>query len=114
MLRKIDRILVRVPNLEAAVRYYRDVIGMKLVKHDTRIASLRMAESDAEVVLHAAPDLPDQAVYCLVDDVRAMYRKRADLRLTFTNPPAPVSKGYSATAKDPFGNVLLLLDRSAG
>ena len=84
---------------------------MKLLKHDVRVASLRMTESDAEVVLHADPDLPDQAVYYLVDDVRAIYKKRADLRLTFAHPPTPVSKGYSATAKDPFGNVLLLLDR---
>jgi catechol 2,3-dioxygenase-like lactoylglutathione lyase family enzyme len=114
MLRKIDRILVRVPNLEAAVRYYRDVLKMKVSRQDARVASLRMAESDAEVVLHADPDLPDQAVYYLVDDVREMYRNRGELRLTFAAPPAQVSKGYSATAKDPFGNVLLLLDRSAG
>src|SRR5262249_13068171 len=34
-------------------------------------------------------------------------------KLRFSAPPAPVSRGYRATVKDPFDNVLLLLDRSA-
>ena len=37
MLRKVDRILIRVESLEAAVRYYRDVVGPKLVKQDARL-----------------------------------------------------------------------------
>jgi catechol 2,3-dioxygenase-like lactoylglutathione lyase family enzyme len=114
MLRKIDRMLLRVPNLDAAVRYYRDVIGLKVLRQDARVANLKLADTDAELVLHADPDLPDQAIYYLVDDVRDLYKRRADLRLTFVNAPAQVSRGYSATVKDPFGNVLLLLDRVAG
>jgi catechol 2,3-dioxygenase-like lactoylglutathione lyase family enzyme len=113
MLRKIDRMLLRVPNLDAAVRYYRDVVGLKVLRHDARVANLKLADTDAELVLHADPDLPDQAVYYLVDDVRDLHRRRADLRLAFISGPTPVSRGYSATVKDPFGNVLLLLDRSA-
>jgi catechol 2,3-dioxygenase-like lactoylglutathione lyase family enzyme len=114
MLRKIDRMLLRVPNLDAAVRYYRDVIGLKVLRQGARVANLRLADTDAELVLHADPDLPDQAIYYLVDDVRDLFRRRADLRLTFVSQPAQVSRGYSATVKDPFGNVLLLLDRTAG
>lgn len=112
MLRKIDRMLLRVPNLDAAVRYYRDTLGLQLLRHEARLANFKLADSDAELVLHADPDLPDQAIYYLVNDVRDLYRRRADLRLTFINAPSPVSRGYSATVKDPFGNVLLLLDRS--
>ncbi|HZZ42325.1 MAG TPA: VOC family protein [Tepidisphaeraceae bacterium] len=112
MLRKIDRMLVRVPNLDAAVRYYRDTIGLSLLRHDARLANFKLADTDAELVLHSDPDLPDQAIYYLVDDVRDLYSRRADLRLTFINPPAQVSRGYSATVKDPFGNILMLLDRT--
>ena len=35
------------------------------------------------------------------------------LKLQFLNRPAPVSRGYRAVVKDPFGHVLMLLDRSA-
>ena len=57
MLRKIDRILLRVPSLPAAVRYYTESLGMKLVKQDQRLANLRFADNDTELVLHSDPDL---------------------------------------------------------
>jgi catechol 2,3-dioxygenase-like lactoylglutathione lyase family enzyme len=121
MLRKIDRIILRVPGLAAAVNYYRDVLGLTLVRPEAKLASFRLAPSGGgggkgddgtELVLHADPDLPAEAVYFLVDDVRDLYKRRASLKLTFTGPPTQVSRGYRATVKDPFGTVLLLLDRS--
>lgn len=115
MLRKIDRIILRVPGLAAAVNYYRDVLGLTLVRQDAKLASFRLApgnDDGTELVLHTDPDLPAEAVYFLVDDVRDLYKRRASLKLTFTGPPTQVSRGYRATVKDPFGTVLLLLDRS--
>lgn len=115
MLKKVDRILLRVSGLEAAVRYYRDVLGMTLAKQERRVASFTLGAGDdaPELVLHDDPDLPGEAVYFRVDDVRQMYKDRAKLKLTFTGPPVHVSRGFRATAKDPFGTVLLLLDRTA-
>lgn len=112
MIRKVDRIILRVPGLASAVAYYRDVLGLKLVKQDARVANFRLADDSAELVLHTDPDLPSEAVYYLVDDVRDLYRRRAELKLTFAAAPSQVSKGYRAKVKDPFGTVMLLLDRS--
>jgi catechol 2,3-dioxygenase-like lactoylglutathione lyase family enzyme len=112
MLRKVDRILLRVPGLNSAVAYYRDVLGLKLVRQDARVANFRLGDDSTELVLHDDPDLPAEAVYFLVDDVRDLYRRRAELKLMFTSPPSQVSRGYRATVKDPFGTVVLLLDRS--
>lgn len=112
MLRKVDRIILRVPALAGAVAYYHDTLGLELVRQDSRVASFRLNEGGTELVLHADPDLPAEAIYFLVDDVRELYRRRSDLKLTFTSPPTQASKGYRATVKDPFGNVLLLLDRT--
>ena len=112
LLRSIDRILLRVPSLQAAVRYYTETLGMTLLKQDARLASLKFADTDAELVLHADPDLPDAATYYRVDDVRDLHRRRAELRLTFVSPPSQASRGWRATVKDPFGNVLLILDRT--
>jgi catechol 2,3-dioxygenase-like lactoylglutathione lyase family enzyme len=113
MLRKVDRILLRVPQLDGAVKYYRDVLGLTLVRRSGNIASFHLtAQHDTELVLHTDPDLPDEATFFLVDDVRDLYRRRNELKLRFSSPPAPVSRGYRATVKDPFDNVLLLLDRS--
>ena len=112
MLRKIDRLILRVPSLPAAVNYYRDVLGLKLFRQEARVVSFRLADGATELVLHADPDLPAEAAYFLVDDVRDLYRKRAALKLTFSGPPSPAARGFRAAVKDPFGNVLLLLDRS--
>jgi catechol 2,3-dioxygenase-like lactoylglutathione lyase family enzyme len=112
MLRRIDRILLRVPHLEPAVRYYTDVMGLKLIRRDKRVASFELPDCKTEIVLHADDDLPTNAAYDLVDDVRDLYQRREALKLTFLSSPAPSARGYRATVRDPFGNVLLILDRS--
>jgi catechol 2,3-dioxygenase-like lactoylglutathione lyase family enzyme len=113
VLKKVDRILLRVDSLEAAIHYYRDVLGLKLVKQDQRLANFKLGDGETELVIHADADLPDQATYYLVDSVKDLYARRDQLKLKFSAPPSPVSKGFRATVKDPFGNVMLLLDRSA-
>jgi catechol 2,3-dioxygenase-like lactoylglutathione lyase family enzyme len=112
MLRKVDRIVIRVPGLPAAVAYYRDVLGMSLLKQDFRMASFRLGDDGAELLLHTDPDLPTDAVYYLVDDVRAMFAKRQELKLTFVSAPKQAARGYRATVRDPFGVVMLILDRT--
>ncbi len=112
MLRKIDRILLRVPQLESAVRYYRDVVGLKLLRQEKQMACFGLGDGATELVLHDSPDLPFQETYYLVDDVRDLYRRREALQLRFVSAPQQVSRGYKAAVKDPFGNVLQLLDRT--
>src|SRR5206468_6672148 len=112
MLRKVDRIILRVPSLPGAVAYYRDALGLKLIRQEGKLASFRLTDELTELVLHTDADLPAEAVYYLVDDVRDLYRRRSELKLTFTSAPAPIARGYRATVRDPFGTVLLLLDRT--
>lgn len=112
MLRRIDRLILRVPQLPSAVRYYRDVLGLKLLREERRVAAFEL-DGGGELVLHADPDQPMEQTYLLVDDVRELYRRRDELQLKFNGPPTSVAKGFRATVKDPFGNVLRLLDRSA-
>ncbi|HWE04576.1 MAG TPA: VOC family protein [Tepidisphaeraceae bacterium] len=112
MLRGIDRVILRVPALESAVRYYRDVLGLQLLKQDARLANFRLADGQTELVIHNDPDLPAEAVYYLVDNVRDLYKRRATLKLQFISAPSATARGYRATVKDPFGTVILLLDRS--
>ena len=111
MLRRIDRVIIRVPSLASAVRYYRDVLGLKLAREDGQVAALMMADGVTELVLRADPDQPEE-IYYLVDNVRDLYKRRDELKLKFVQSPRPAARGYRAAVKDPFGNVLLLLDRS--
>jgi catechol 2,3-dioxygenase-like lactoylglutathione lyase family enzyme len=112
MLRRIDRIILRVESLPSAVQYYRDVLGLKLLRHDPKVAAFQMSDGQTELILRADPDQPAEEIYFLVDDVRDLYARRSDLKLKFVQPPRQAAHGYRAAVKDPFGNVLLLLDRS--
>src|SRR3954468_5726577 len=100
MLKRVDRLLLRVPQLEAAVAFYRDVLGLRLIRHAGSVASFRLLEQETELVLHDDADLPAEAVYYLVESVRDLYNRRDTLRLKFAGPPVQVSKGFRATAKD--------------
>lgn len=111
MLLRVDRVLLRVPHLESAVRYYRDVLGMKPLRQEAQVASFALGEG--ELVLHADVDLPAEATYYRVEDVRDLYRRREALSLSFVQQPAPSTRGWRAAVKDPFGNVLLLIDRTS-
>jgi catechol 2,3-dioxygenase-like lactoylglutathione lyase family enzyme len=110
MLRRVDRILLRVPSLPAGIGYYRDVLGMTLTHQSPSHAAFSLG--DAELLLHAQDDQPDEATYFLVDDVRKLYERREELKLHFLAPPVPASRGWRCAVKDPFGNVLLLIDQS--
>ncbi len=112
MLLRIDRLILRVPNLQSATRFYTQTLGYKLLKQDNRLVSLRFAEDEAELILHTDPDLPAEAIYYRVKDVRDLYARREALKLHFMHPPTAVARGYRAVLKDPFGNVLMIVDRS--
>src|SRR3954471_10189368 len=98
MIRRIDRVLLRVGNLQGAIGYYRDVLGFKLLRHDARVATFASSEGagGGEIVLHTDEELPGDAVYYLVDDVRELYKRRAELKVQFAAGPAPSARGYTA------------------
>ena len=107
----LDRYVLRVPNLPAAVRYYRDVLGLEVLREANVFATLRLPDG-REMLLHTDEDLPAEGIFLLVDDVQDLYRRRDELRLTFVARPSRVARGYKATCRDPFGTPLLLIDRS--
>jgi catechol 2,3-dioxygenase-like lactoylglutathione lyase family enzyme len=58
VLRKIDCVLLRVENLEAAVAFYQDVFGLRPQWRNGPQVGLGMPETDAEIVLEGGPALP--------------------------------------------------------
>ena len=60
MLRKIDCVMIRVDDLEAAKKYYIDVFGLRLTWQDEKSVGLGFPETDAEIVLHSDPGIPSR------------------------------------------------------
>jgi len=113
MIKRIDRVLLRVPNLKSAIAYYQETLKLKLLREENAIASFDL-EGGTELVLHTDPDRPFEEIYYLVDDVRDLHRRREELKLKFIEAPRQVARGWRAAVKDPFGIVLQIIDRTTG
>lgn len=111
LLLGIDRLVLRVSNLPAAVKYYGEVLGLEIVREGQGFATLSLGDG-REVLLHNDAELPEEAVFLLVESVADLYRRREELKLRFSGPPTRVGRGFKGTVKDPFGTVLLLIDRT--
>src|SRR6266849_5989901 len=58
MLRKIDCVMIRVDDVEAAAAYYARVFGLQPQWSGDDSIGLAFPETDAELVLHNTPNIP--------------------------------------------------------
>ena len=115
MLRKIDCVMVRVNDSEAAATYYAEVFGLRPQWSGDDSIGLVFPESDAEIVLHNDPDIPSSVeVHYLVDDVIASVAECAAQRCHILVEPFDITIGKCAVIQDPFGTRLCILDMTKG
>jgi lactoylglutathione lyase len=111
MLRKIDCVMIRVDDLEAAAAYYSRVFGMRPVWQDKTAIGLAFPETDAEVVLHCDQGIPSKVeVHYLVDDVVSAVRTFEQQGCRVRETPFDIPIGKCAVIEDPFGTTLCILD----
>jgi predicted enzyme related to lactoylglutathione lyase len=111
MLRKIDCIMVPVPDLDAALDFYERVFGLTVNWRDEVSVGMRLPESDAEVVLNTESI---SGVHYLVDDAPAAVEQLVANGCVVVLAPFEVVMGTCAVLTDPFGNRVYLLDMSRG
>ena len=115
MLRKIDCVMIRVENIEAAASYYADVFGLHPRWSGDGSIGLVFQETDAEIVLHCDPNIPSSVeVYYLVDDVLAAIADYAAQGCQVLVAPFDITIGKCAVIRDPFGTRLCILDMTKG
>jgi predicted enzyme related to lactoylglutathione lyase len=113
MFRKIDCLLLRVPDLNAALEFYRNRLGLELSwRRGSESAGLKMQDSDSELVLIEEPGTPETDL--LVESVEDACRKFEEAGGTVVERPFDISVGRCAVVKDPWDNSLVLLDLSKG
>jgi lactoylglutathione lyase len=115
MLRKIDCIMIRVADVEAAAAYYAKVFGLFPQWREAGSVGLEFPETDAEIVLHCDPNIPSSVeAYYLVDDVVAAVAHFAAQGCRALVDPFDISIGKCAVIGDPFGTRLCILDITKG
>src|ERR1700722_15030357 len=77
MLRKIDRVILRVAAVTSAAPFSRAVPGLELIRQDPHLAAFKLPDG-GELILHDDTDQPFEQIYYLVKDVRDLYRRRAE------------------------------------
>lgn len=113
VLRAVDAVVVRVPDLDAGLTYYRDELGHELLwRHDAiGQAGLRLPGGESELVL--ATDVPPGPAW-LVDAVEPAVSRFVAAGGRVVSAAVDVPVGRVAVVEDPFGNVLVLIDLSRG
>ena len=115
MLKKIDCVMIRVENLEAATAYYSEVFGLRPLWRDALSVGMGFPETDAEIVLHCIPDLPSGVdVHYLVDHVGDAVRLFREKGCQILVEPFDIPIGQCAVIQDPFDVVLSILDMTKG
>ena len=116
-LERIGQIAVNARDLDRAVRFYKDTLGMRfLFQAPPAMAFFDLAGIRLLVGVASAPefDHPASVIYYKVDDIQAMHRTLTERGVTFTQKPHFVAKLertelWLAFFNDSEGNVLALM-----
>jgi lactoylglutathione lyase len=120
MLRQVDCVMLRVAELDSAVAFYRDVMGLAPLWRAGDMAGLGFpdviarGESMPEMVLHTNPRIPPVDINYKVDDVVAEVARLQAAGCRVVAGPFPIAIGNCAVVMDPFENILTLVDMTKG
>lgn len=112
LFRKVDCVRLPVTDLDAAVTFYRDSLGHEIRWRTPTSVGLGMPESDAEIVVHTEGGPPETDL--LVDAADDAVMRIVDAGGSIVQAPFNIAIGRCALVRDPFGNVLVVLDMSRG
>jgi lactoylglutathione lyase len=111
LLRRVDCLALPVADVDAAVRFY-GRLGHGVIWRTATAAGLRLPDSDAELVVQA--ERPDPETDLTVDSVEAAVDRFVVAGGELVVEPFDIPIGRCAVVADPWGNRLVLLDKSKG
>jgi catechol 2,3-dioxygenase-like lactoylglutathione lyase family enzyme len=113
ILRLVDAVTVRVPDLDQGLAFYCEVLGHHLKWRDDGIgaAGLKLPDGASELVLTTEHQYePNWLVESVEHAVEVFRAEQCDVIVE----PHDIPVGRLAVVVDPFGNTLVLLDLSKG
>lgn len=104
--------MLYVPDLDAAITFYRDQLGHRLAWRTAEAAGLKMPDTDAEIVLQTGREGTEIDLLVRSADEAAVEFEKAGG--TIIVPSFDIQIGRCVVVRDPWGHVLVLLDMSKG
>jgi lactoylglutathione lyase len=115
MLLRIDCVMFRVDDVDSAVAFYRDVMGLVPRWREGNQAGLEFpGTAGTELVLHSDADIPAFDVNYEVENVTAALPTLVEAGCRVVAGPFPIAIGNCAVITDPFGNTFTLVDMTKG
>ena len=111
LFRKLDNLLIRVGDLDAAISFYRDRLRHRVLWRSEEAVGFGLPDTDTELVAHQNIG-PETDV--LVDDVDEAFAVFLTAGGEAVQRLFDIARGRCARVRDPFGNELVLLDQSKG
>jgi len=113
VLRKVDAVTVPVPDLETGLSFYCEALRHRLKWRNDAVgqAGLELPDGDSELVLTTRQSLQPN---WLVDSVDEAVGLLTDHGGDLVAGPFDIPVGRAAVVRDPFGNILVLVDLSKG
>lgn len=112
LVRTIDCVQIHVPDLEAGLAFYRDMLGHQVIWRTPTAAGLRLPDSDAELVLQTERE--GLEVDLLVESADEAAARVVEAGGAVLVPPFDIQIGRCVVVSDPWGTPLVLLDASRG
>ncbi len=112
LFRKVDCISLPVDDLDRALTFYEKALGHELIWRDETGAGMRLAGSDAELVVHTddRPIETDLTVESVPDAISVFVGAGGRV----VAGPFEIRIGLCAVVSDPWDNHLVILDQSKG
>ena len=108
----VDAVQFYVPDIEAGVRYYGDILGHEIIRKTESAVGLRLSGSEAEIVIQNERDY--QEIDLSVESANAAARRIEDAGGKIIVPPFDIQVGLAVVVEGPWGNRMVLLDSSKG
>ena len=109
-LKKIDAVLHKVSDLDEAIRFYVDVLGLKLGWKEGVMAGMLFPSNDSELVLHTDENMPNPNVSFQVENVEAFVEEYKRKGYNVLVEPFDIRCGRCAVLSDPYGNDIEVMD----
>lgn len=113
LLKKVDAVTVHVPDLDAGVTFYADVLGHSLKWRNDELGQvgLQLPDGESELVLTTQHGYEPNWLVDSADAAAAVFVENGGRVL---GAPFDIPVGRVGVVADPFGNVLVLVDLSKG
>jgi catechol 2,3-dioxygenase-like lactoylglutathione lyase family enzyme len=111
LFRKLDDLLLRVADLDAAISFHRDRLGHRVLWRSDEAVGFALPDTDAELVVHLNIGTETDVIVENVDEACAFFLSAGGEAV---QPPFDIAIGRCARVRDPFGNELTLLHQSKG